>query len=73
MPTKRISISDAIEPLLFDSPRAAEMVGVSVGVLRGWVSQGLPYVRAGRAGAKCSLAATWKSLWNGRKNGTGNR
>jgi hypothetical protein len=52
MPTKETSSSDPIEPLLFDSQRAAEMVGVSVGVLRGWVSQGLPYVRAGRGGRK---------------------
>jgi hypothetical protein len=40
------------DPLLVDSPRAAAIVGVSVGVLRGWVSQGLPYVRAGRGGRK---------------------
>lgn len=42
----------ATETLLLDSPRAAELVGVSVGVLRGWVSQGLPFIRAGRGGRK---------------------
>lgn len=40
------------EPLLLDSPRAAELVGVSVGVLRGWVAGGLPFIRAGRGGRK---------------------
>jgi excisionase family DNA binding protein len=40
------------ETLLLDSPRAAELVGVSVGVLRGWVAQGLPFIRAGRGGRK---------------------
>jgi len=35
------------EPLLVDSPKAAEIVGVSVGVLRGWVRDGLPFIRAG--------------------------
>jgi len=40
------------EPLLIDVARAAEVVGVSVGVIRGWVSEGLPFVRAGRGGRK---------------------
>jgi DNA-binding transcriptional MerR regulator len=40
------------EPLLFDVVRAAQVVGVSVGVLRGWVAEGLPFVRAGRGGRK---------------------
>lgn len=40
------------EPLLFDIQRAAQVVGVSVGVIRGWVADGLPFVRAGRGGRK---------------------
>jgi hypothetical protein len=40
------------EPLLFDIVRAAEVVGVSVGVIRGWVAEGLPFLRAGRGGRK---------------------
>jgi predicted site-specific integrase-resolvase len=40
------------EPLLFDTARAAQVVGVSVGVIRGWVADGLPFVRAGRGGRK---------------------
>jgi DNA-binding transcriptional MerR regulator len=42
----------APEPLLIDVSRAAEVVGVSVGVIRGWVADGLPFVRAGRGGRK---------------------
>jgi predicted site-specific integrase-resolvase len=42
----------APEPLLIDVARAAEVVGVSVGVIRGWVADGLPFVRAGRGGRK---------------------
>jgi DNA-binding transcriptional MerR regulator len=40
------------EPLLIDVSRAAEVVGVSVGVIRGWGADGLPFVRAGRGGRK---------------------
>jgi len=40
------------EPLLFDTARAAQVVGVSVGVIRGWVADGLPFMRAGRGGRK---------------------
>lgn len=40
------------EPLLIDVARAAAVVGVSVGVIRGWVADGLPFVRAGRGGRK---------------------
>jgi len=40
------------EPILLDSVAAAVYVGVSVGVIRGWVSLGLPFIRAGRGGRK---------------------
>jgi DNA-binding transcriptional MerR regulator len=40
------------EPLLFDIVKAAQVVGVSVGVIRGWVADGLPFLRAGRGGRK---------------------
>lgn len=40
------------EPLLIDVVRAAEVVGVSPGVIRGWVADGLPFIRAGRGGRK---------------------
>jgi DNA-binding transcriptional MerR regulator len=40
------------EPLLLDATRAAEIAGVSVGVIRGWVANGLPFIRAGRGGRK---------------------
>lgn len=40
------------EPLLVDVIGAAAIVGVSVGVIRGWVADGLPFVRAGRGGRK---------------------
>jgi len=40
------------EPILLDSAAAAGYVGVSVGVIRGWVGAGLPFIRAGRGGRK---------------------
>ena len=40
------------EPLLMDITHAASFVGVGVGVLRGWVADGLPFIRAGRGGKK---------------------
>ena len=42
----------APEPLLLDVAAAAAIVGVGVGVIRGWVADGLPFVRAGRGGLK---------------------
>jgi hypothetical protein len=39
-------------PLLFDLAAAAAIVGVGVGVIRGWAADGLPFVRAGRGGRK---------------------
>jgi hypothetical protein len=47
-----MAATSSTEPLLLDSPKAAELVGVSVGVLRGWVAAGLPFIRAGRGGRK---------------------
>lgn len=40
------------ESLLLDSKAAAALTGVGVGVIRSWVSDGLPFVRAGRGGKK---------------------
>ncbi len=40
------------ETLLLDTPGAAALVGVQPGVLRRWVQDGLPFVRAGRGGKK---------------------
>ncbi len=40
------------EPLLIDVARAAEIVGVGEGVLCGWCTDGLPFMRAGRGGEK---------------------
>jgi hypothetical protein len=39
-------------PLLLDTASAAVVVDVSTGVIRGWVGNGLPFVRAGRGGKK---------------------
>lgn len=39
-------------PLLLDIHGAAVFLGVGVGVIRGWVADGLPYIRAGRGGKK---------------------
>lgn len=41
-----------LEPLLLDGPAAAAFVGVGEGVLRRWVQEGLPFVKAGRGGKK---------------------
>ena len=43
--------SDAT-PLLLDINASARFIGVGIGVIRGWVSEGLPFVRAGRGGKK---------------------
>ncbi|MBZ5569004.1 MAG: helix-turn-helix domain-containing protein [Acidobacteriia bacterium] len=40
------------EPLLMDINAAAAFVGVGSGVIRGWASDGLAFVRAGRGGKK---------------------
>lgn len=40
------------EPFLLDTRSASAFLGVSIGVLRGWVADGLPFVRAGRGGKK---------------------
>ena len=40
------------ETLLLDTANAAALVGVTPGVIRGWVLAGLPFVRAGRGGKK---------------------
>jgi excisionase family DNA binding protein len=42
----------AREPLLLDTPAAAAFVGVGKGVIRRWVSEGLPFLRGGRGGKK---------------------
>jgi Helix-turn-helix domain len=47
-----VPASPQSEPLLLDITRAAEVVGVGEGVLRGWCAEGLPFVRAGRGGKK---------------------
>jgi len=41
-----------VTPLLLDINAAARFVGVGSGVIRGWVNDGLPFVRAGRGGKK---------------------
>ena len=45
-------VSYPTTPLLLDTRGAAALVGVQPGVLRRWVQDGLPFVRAGRGGRK---------------------
>jgi hypothetical protein len=45
-------------PLLLDVNAAARFVGVGSCVIRGWVAEGLPFVRAGRGGKRCSALLT---------------
>lgn len=47
-----MSASNPEQPLLLDTPSAAALVGVRPGVLRRWVQDGLPFVRAGAGGKK---------------------
>jgi hypothetical protein len=42
----------ASNPLLIDTNAAAAFVGTTPGVIRGWVAEGLPFLRAGRGGKK---------------------
>jgi len=42
---------------LVDVPTAASITGTSVGTIRRWVADGLPYVRAGAGGKKMFDAA----------------
>jgi len=39
-------------PMLLDTASAAAVVGVGIGVIRRWVCDGLPFIRAGRGGKK---------------------
>lgn len=41
-----------LQTLLIDINAAARFVGVGTGVIRGWVADGLPFIRAGRGGKK---------------------
>jgi hypothetical protein len=41
-----------LQTLLLDINAAARLVGVGSGVIRGWVTEGLPFIRAGRGGKK---------------------
>lgn len=52
MPTSYKVTPSMSEPLLLDVAAAAAIVGVGMGVIRGWASDGLPFVRAGRGGRK---------------------
>lgn len=47
-------------PLLLDINAAAQFVGVGSGVIRGWITEGLPFVRAGRGGKKMFSPADLK-------------
>jgi hypothetical protein len=46
-----VAVAD-LQTLLLDINAAARLVGVGSGVIRGWVAEGLPFIRAGRGGKK---------------------
>jgi hypothetical protein len=52
MGDSRLSTGVCAEPLLLDVAAASVIVGVGEGVIRRWVSEGLPFVRGGRGGKK---------------------
>jgi len=39
-------------PLLVDIPTAARLTGTTIGTIRRWTTEGLPFVRAGACGKK---------------------
>jgi hypothetical protein len=49
---KDVVVPSATNSLLIDTNAAAAFVGTIPGVIRGWVAEGLPFVRAGRGGKK---------------------
>lgn len=66
MPT----ITHSGEPLLMDINAAAALIGIGTGVLRRWVSDGLPYVRAGRGGRKMFARRDLEKFVERRKEST---
>jgi hypothetical protein len=54
-------------PLLLDINAAARLVGVGSGVIRGWVADGLPFVRAGRGGKKMFAVSDLKKFVERKK------
>jgi len=59
------------EPLLLDTIAAAGFVGVGVGVIRGWVSNGLPFIRAGRGGKRMFTRRDLEKFTERRKESVG--
>jgi hypothetical protein len=57
-------------PLLLDINAAARFVGVGAGVIRGWVIDGLPFVRAGRGGKKMFSPLDLKRFVERKKEST---
>jgi len=47
-----MSVSNPETTLLLDGAAAAALCGVPPGVMRRWVAEGLPFVRAGKGGKK---------------------
>ena len=44
--------SQSVQPMLVDLLAAARLTGTSPGTIRRWVTDGLPFVRAGACGKK---------------------
>ncbi len=44
--------SHVVVPLLVDIPTAARLTGTTIGTIRRWTTEGLPFVRAGACGKK---------------------
>jgi predicted site-specific integrase-resolvase len=59
------------EPLLMDINAAATFIGIGPGVLRRWVSDGLPFVRAGRGGRKLFTRRDLERFVERRKESAG--
>jgi len=51
-PTSFPEQARTVEPMLIDLLTAARLTGTSPGTIRRWVTEGLPFVRAGACGKK---------------------
>jgi len=52
LPKNQSVLNATPTPILLDAIGAAKFLGLTKGIIRGWVANGLPFVRAGRGGRK---------------------
>lgn len=62
-----MSTNTDFTPLLLDINAAARFIGVGPGVLRSWINDGLPFIRAGRGGKKMFAVSDLKKFVERKK------